>query len=393
MRILVVAAPGVGHLLPLLPLARAAAARGHEVRIAAGSSLRGIAEAADIPFDAVGPATIDEVRRTIPGIFDVTGRRRALLMFRGGFCGTIATEMADDLRRLAERWRPDLIVREDMAFGAWVAADAEGIRQLTVQTTAWRPRMRDLGSAPLNELRARHGLPSDPELASLPGLAFFMTRPPSLRAPDEGDPDVSQELRPVPDDRHGGPAGEAGEGVAAHDPFPPREGWPRVAVTLGTVNAYETAILRTIVDGAAATGADVVVALGADPATLGGVPDGVAVRAYVPMSDLLPAADLVVFHAGSGTMLAALAAGVPMVMVPLAADQPDNADRCAAAGVAAVVPLEGLTPAAIRDAIRVVAADPSYRRRAEAVAAEIAAMPGPDAAIETIERLVAAAPG
>jgi UDP:flavonoid glycosyltransferase YjiC (YdhE family) len=390
MRILVVAAPGVGHLLPLLPLARAAAARGHEVRIAAGSSLRGIANAADLPFDAVGLATSDEVRRTIPGIFEVTGRRRALLMFRNGFCGVIASEMADDLRRLAERWRPDLIVREDMAFGAWVAADAEGIPQMTVQTTAWRPRMRDLGSEPLNQLRARQGLPPDPELTGLPGLAYFTTRPPSLRSPDEAYPAGSLDLRPVPDDRHGGPAGQAG---GADDPFPARDGRPRVAVTLGTVNAYETAILRTIVDGAVAAGAHVVVALGADPATLGAVPSGVDVRAYVPMSDLLPAADLLVFHAGSGTMLAALAAGRPMVMVPLAADQPDNADRCVSAGVAVAVPLETLSADAVRDAIMAVATDPSYRRRAEAVGVEIAAMPGPDAAIVTIERLMATASG
>ena len=86
-------------------------------------------------------------------------------------------------------------------------------------------------------------------------------------------------------------------------------------------------------------------------------------------------------------MLAALAAACPMVIVPLAADQPDNAELCAAAGVARVVPLENLTAAAVQDAIAGVLTDPSYRRRAAEVAAEIAAMPGPDDALARIERL------
>jgi len=105
------------------------------------------------------------------------------------------------------------------------------------------------------------------------------------------------------------------------------------------------------------------------------------------MSTLLPAADLVAFHGGSGTMLAALAAARPMVIVPLAADQPDNAELCAAAGVARIVPLEDLTADAVQAATTALGADPSYRLRAAQVAAEIAAMPGPDDALARIVRL------
>ena len=143
-------------------------------------------------------------------------------------------------------------------------------------------------------------------------------------------PRPAADLGPIADDRLGADA------ATDDDPFPPRDGRPRVAVTLGTVNHHQVAVLRALIDGAVAAGAHVV-ALGADPELVGEVPPGVSVHAYVPMSVLLPASDLVAFHAGSGTMLAALAAGTPMIIVPLAADQPDNADRCLAAGVARVL--------------------------------------------------------
>jgi MGT family glycosyltransferase len=165
-----------------------------------------------------------------------------------------------------------------------------------------------------------------------------------------------------------------------------------VVITLGTVNHAQVGLVRTMIDGAVAAGAHVVVALGADPSSLGPVPDGVAVHAYIPMSTVLPVADVVAYHGGSGTMLAALAAGTPMVIVPLAADQPDNGDRCEAARVARVVPFAGIDAASVQAAIEAVVMDPTYRDRARAVADEIAAMPGPEIAMERIESLVASDP-
>ena len=175
------------------------------------------------------------------------------------------------------------------------------------------------------------------------------------------------------------------------DAFPAGDG-PRIAVTLGTVNADQHDVLRALVDGAAAS-ADgrtrVVVALGGDPDRFGAVPPNVDVRAYVPMSTLLPWADLVVFHGGSGTLTAALAAARPMLIVPLAADQPDNADRAVAAGVAHVIGADGLTAAGVRVAIDAALGDRGLARRATEIAAEIAAMPGPEVAVDRLESIVA----
>jgi UDP:flavonoid glycosyltransferase YjiC (YdhE family) len=384
MRILFTTAPGVGHLLPLLPLAREARDRGHEVVIGGGASLTTIIESAGFRHELMGPATIGEMFRGLPDVSSIPPRQRVLVTMPKVFCEGVAPAMADGVSALVERWPPDVIVHEDMEFGSWAVAEQAGIPHVTVQTTAWRPWIRDLAVAALEPLGRRFGLADADRPAQIMGRVFFTTRPASLRDPAMPLPEVTAELRPIADDRL------AGDDGTADDPFPPRDGRPRVAITLGTVNNAQLDLMRTLVDGAAAAGADVIVALGADPASLGPVPAGVVVLAYVPMSTLLPATDVVVYHGGSGTMLAALAAGTPMVIVPLAADQPDNGDRTEAAGVARILPAD-VDPAAVSEAIGSVVADPSYRRRASAIAAEVAAMPGPDVALDRIESIAQSA--
>lgn len=394
MRILISTSPGVGHLLPLLPLARAARGRGHDVRIAAGASLASIAANAGFPHFVAGPPSLGAVAREIPALEGLTGRRRAVVMVREGFAGSIAGGIATDLLAAfgeadaRDPWRPDLIVHEDMELGSWIVAERLGIPHATVQVTAWRPLVRALVATSIEPLRLEHGL-ADDATDRLLGSVFFTTRPASMHGPDAPLPEMTAELRPIADDRDATPQ-DAGDPVDI-DAFPAGDG-PRIAVTLGTVNADQHDVLRALVEGAAAS-ADgrtrVVVALGGDPDRFGAVPSNVDVRAYVPMSTLLPWADLVVFHGGSGTLTAALAAARPMLVVPLAADQPDNADRAVAAGVAHVIGLDGLTADGVRVAIDAALGDPDLARRATEIAAEIAAMPGPEAAVDRLESIVA----
>lgn len=99
-----------------------------------------------------------------------------------------------------------------------------------------------------------------------------------------------------------------------------------------------------------------------DPALLGPVPPHVHVEHWVDQADVLASADLVVCHGGSGTVYGALAAGVPLVVVPVFADQFENARRAARAGAALVVevpPGPGASRRAFGDAGRKsVLADP-----------------------------------
>lgn len=104
----------------------------------------------------------------------------------------------------------------------------------------------------------------------------------------------------------------------------------------------------------------------------------------------MPLASAVIGHGGFGTTMMALAAGVPQVVVPLfALDQTVNAERVAAVG--AGVHVDGGTAAvtAVPAALSQVLTDPSYRRAAERVATDIAAMSDVSAAVPILEGMAA----
>jgi UDP:flavonoid glycosyltransferase YjiC (YdhE family) len=122
-----------------------------------------------------------------------------------------------------------------------------------------------------------------------------------------------------------------------------------------------------------------------DIRALGDIPANVHVEAWVPQSDALAAA-MVLCHGGSGTTFGTLAAGLPLVIMPMFADQPANARVVASAGAGLVVEPTGEpegrvgVPAPddalrIRQAIESVLADDSYRQAAEGLAAEMDALP------------------
>ncbi|HYK06877.1 MAG TPA: nucleotide disphospho-sugar-binding domain-containing protein [Gaiellaceae bacterium] len=122
---------------------------------------------------------------------------------------------------------------------------------------------------------------------------------------------------------------------------------------------------------------------------LGSVPAHVRIERVVPQQDVLPACSAVVAHAGSGSTLAALAHGLPLVLVPQGADQFENAARVEAAGAGVVVMPDGLSSESVRAALRLVPGEPSFAAAAQKVAAEIAAMPGPGDVAIAVEEYVA----
>ena len=93
-----------------------------------------------------------------------------------------------------------------------------------------------------------------------------------------------------------------------------------------------------------------------------------------------------VSHAGSGTFLAALAAGLPQVVLPLAADQFVNAAAGVAAGAAIRVDSGAFEAAAVWGALLRLLGDPSYAPAAARVQDEIRAMPAPDHVVAELER-------
>lgn len=162
---------------------------------------------------------------------------------------------------------------------------------------------------------------------------------------------------------------------------------PLVLVGMSSTYMDQTAVLRRV---AAALGElPVRGLLTSGPAIAPGTidaPANVTVVERAPHSEVLGHAAAVVTHGGHGTVIKTLAAGVPLVVMPMGRDQPDNAARVAHHG-AGIRVRPGARPAAITKAVRRVLDEPSFRAGAERLAGAIAADVATDRAVAELEAL------
>ena len=117
--------------------------------------------------------------------------------------------------------------------------------------------------------------------------------------------------------------------------------------------------------------------------------DPVRVERFVRQGVLLPHVDVVAHHGGSGTMLGALAGGLPQLVLPHGADQFLNAEALVGSGAGLRLLPEEITPESVAGAVRALLDVPGYREAAARLAAEIAAMPAPADVVTKVERLAA----
>ncbi len=190
-----------------------------------------------------------------------------------------------------------------------------------------------------------------------------------------------QLLRPVTDD------GALETSSALPFPDGPPDA-PLVYVTMGTV-FNDAQPLCVAVEALRDLDVRGLVTVGpqADPAVVGAQPAHVRVERYVPQTLVLPHCDVIVSHAGSGTVLAALALGLPQVCLPRGADQFLNAAAVSSAGVGISFTPGERDVDAVRDAIVRVLDDASFRESAGRVRSSIASMPSPDDVAERLEAL------
>jgi UDP:flavonoid glycosyltransferase YjiC (YdhE family) len=328
-------------------------------------------------FAAGSDAGLRPVRRPLAPV-DLDKEMRG---FGAGFGGRIARERARDLLPLCAAWRPHLLVCEETDFGAMVAAERLRLPCATVNIIAAGEFIRrEYVAPPLDQVRAEHGLPPDPRLAR-PGCALFLSPfPPGYPAPAYPRPSSTQFYR-MP---HFG--GALAKPIAQW--LTGRRKRPLVYFTLGTVYAMESGDLfpRAL---AALRGlpVDVVVTVGRDldPAELGAQPDNIHVTHTIPQDALLPHCDLVICHGGSGSVLGAMRHGLPVVLLPMGADQPLNGARCAELGLGLTLDPMTASLEAIRTAISTALHDGRYRAVARRMQAEIDGLPGLDHALTRLE--------
>lgn len=380
MRVLFTAHGAYGHIFPMVATAQALARAGHEVTVATAADLR--PTVASFGLHAV-PCGIDdatmvaEARRRWPEIEHEPPTGWAVRMFTD----IAAPAMAADLASIIASVRPDLIIREEGEHGAPLAAAAAEISWLTHAWGSPRPprSAREAVATALAPRWEAAGMAA-PAAIELDGLGVLDPCPPSLY----GD-GVRSRAWPIR------PATPALPTVGDVELAPGTR--PLAYVGFGTGPLYEdrpalltavvTALLRRDIDAVVTTRDDLL----AERLTALG-PDHVRVARWLSIPDTLKACTLAVCHGGAGTVLAALATGIPLLLLPLGApSQARMSDACQRRGVARVVHSDAANPHVLDDALDALTTDASFTATAQQLATEIAAMPSADDAVTTIHAL------
>lgn len=376
MRVLLTSAPMHGHILQLVPLSWALKAAGHEVLLTVPEGSVEVALAAGLP--AVGnaePVAMSEMigrrRDGTPVPWPVSPEAKVRRSGRG--FGRLAARVLQGTSRIAERWRPDLVVSEPTEYAGRMVAARLGVPWVE---HGWglhpSPLYAEAAAAELApELAAWH-LPALPE----PRLVLDVC-PPRMQRPDPRAVPVRR-MRYVP---YNGSA-----------PVPP---WalrpaarPRVCVTLGSVPAAGVpGLWAEVLTAMGRMDADVVLAT--DPAQdLGPLPPTVRAVDWLPLTHVLPSCDLVVHHGGPGTTMTSLVHGLPqLVLAPLASDMAAYGRRVAESGAGSTLPASGATAARIETECRRLLEDPRHRSGARALAEDIAQQPSPALTVPSLVRV------
>lgn len=398
-----------GNSPPILEVGRRLVARGHAVRMLAWPALQGAVEnrgCTYVPFDRTPVFERAEMER----MREKGGNEMAFLRDHVLFGPALAC--ARDVLDELEGHPADVAAIDFMMPGALCGAEAAGIpRALLLHSVyfypapglpafgmgfvpprTWLGRTRDVvmraaferlmatGLRMLNEAREELRLGSLSRFEDLPACAHRVLVMTSRAYDFEAD-----EL--PPNVRYVGPQLEPATPGRWESPWPPSDTRPLVLVGLSTDQMRQVPLLRKLIRALDELDVRALVTTGPaiDPA-LFDAPNDVAIRQFIPHQDVMPEADLVITHAGHGTVIRALAAGVPMICIPLGRDQYDVAARVVWRGAGAKLRSRA-GHAAIKRTVSTVLDDGRYSKAASEISASISKETGQDLAVQELEAL------
>lgn len=355
--------PAYGHLLPMLPLARAAAAAGDEVVVVASEELHGTD---DLAMRALGPSLpgllAENHRRSGQDVLDRSDKADLLDATVALFTTTRADAAFDELCELVTDERPDVIVAEMWDYVAPLVARRLGIPWVSFVHSPATPIDAALEAGLLKALAQRD--------LTMPARLTTVQLWPEWLESEPATPRDHLAIGAVPYD------------TAALLDVPAFDGErPVVLVTLGTV-VDDLALLNEAVSGVLDAGADALVTTGfsAGPGDLEADADRVRAVPFAPISRLLDRVQAVVAAGGSGTTLAALSRGLPLAFLPRIANQPLVADVVSGFGAGTVCD----DPAEVSAAVRMLLHEPKLRTQAEAASELLGRRPTPEMVWSTL---------
>ncbi|HEX3539137.1 MAG TPA: glycosyltransferase [Acidimicrobiales bacterium] len=383
MKVLCTCLPGSGHFLPMLPQARALADAGHDVAFATAGEFGPAIEKygfATFPAGVSLAEQLEEAGRTYPEAQLAPSQVRFETFVPRMLAGVAAPSRAAALVEITGDWRPDLIVHDETEFAAPIAAARFGLPYADQSVGILRPlAMARLAGQVLEPLAAEFGVDPGP-FGGLFRYLYLDVCPPGLQSAEIDQIAVAHRVHNLT------------LGLTPGAELPPSladlPDQPTVYVSLGTIFNRDKSIFEAILAGLHDEPINVIVTVGNnnDPAAFGPQPDHIKVERFIPQAVLLPHCDAVINQGGTA-ILDILGCGLPILVLPQSANQFHNAAACVARGVGrALLPGE-VTPGAVRDGLSALLTAGSYRRRAQQIQAELAAMPGPDAGVHLLERL------
>ena len=407
-----------GDLNPYLAIGRELARRGHPVAIATSACHAARVAAAGLECRPVRPDRDPD--RPDPDLIERVrhGLRSPAAVFREMFMPELEASYHDLVAATADA---DLLVSHTLAFAAPLVAETTGVAwaSAVVQPlgffsgydppvlgppalvealrragpNATRPAIRAAKGAtgpwtrPWHDLRRTLGLPvvrTNPVFAGQhsPRLVLALFSPLLGRPQPDWPAHVVVCGFPFPD--------------AERPPLPDAlrafldAGPPPVVFTLGTTAVNDAGRFYEVSAGAAAAvGRRAVLVTGRDPANRpSGLPDGMVAVPWAAYESLFPLAEAIVHQAGIGTLSRAMEAGKPMLAMPYAHDQPDNAARARRLGIARVVPRRRYATERVAQELAVLLGLGRYAERAAAVGAAVRREAGVATACEAIEALL-----
>ena len=390
--------PAAGDTLPLVIVAANLQARGHRVAFFGSAAVARWTELAGLPLFL---ASDDCYAKGFGGAN------------RGNWAEAVPC-FVEELETICADFHPDVLVDAMLPPGARLVAERRGTPQASICTvgcpffsadlfpfgSGMPPAENDLQRSLLRVVRQELEPSVASEIEQWNRIRAGMGLPPAREHPWYENPSRSLILIPTTEafeyPRPDLPAHAYFVGPLLWDlqadssvPVARDSNTPLIYVSQGFTFTRTFPLIRLVFEALGDAPVQIVVSVGRDwkPGELGEIPRNALVTRELRPSSLLPNVDLAIVHGGFGTVQTVLLHGVPLIVAPFAADQPENAERVERAGAGLHLNTNQRTPEILRAAVQRILTEPGFRANAQRLQSSLASHAGPSEAADLLECL------